>query len=130
MPELHIPDLFAGGRIIDWVVGLVALEAVALLAWRAATGRGPAPLALIGNLLAGMFLLLALRNALIGDSGVRIGLCLLGALGAHRADLAGRWDGSRARAPPAASRPPKSPTISNATISLRVQKSPNSRKKP
>ena len=42
---------------IDWVLALVAVESVALVAWRVATGRGPAPVALIFNLLAGAFLL-------------------------------------------------------------------------
>ena len=85
-------ELIAGGRAIDWILGLVALEAVLLIALRAFTGRGPAPLSFLGNLLSGAFLLLALRNALAGGSLLTIWLCLIGALIAHVADLFVRWE--------------------------------------
>jgi hypothetical protein len=111
-------ELLAGGRLIDWIIGLVALEALALLAWRAKSGRGPAPLALIGNLLAGAFLLLALRNALAGASATWIAFCLAAALAAHVADLIGRWSRDERDNAAAEARPRL-----NATISLRVQKS-------
>jgi hypothetical protein len=105
------------GRAIDWILGLVIVEGAALVALRALAGRGPASLPLLGNLLSGAFLLLALRNALAGGSPATIGLCLIASLVAHIADLVGRWEGlaSRVRAP--ARRPDM-----RATLSLRVSK--------
>jgi hypothetical protein len=87
-----VKELFLGGRVIDWIVALVALEALALLGWRHIFARGPAPLPLISNLLAGAFLLLALRNSLAGASAGWVALCLIAALVAHLADLRLRWD--------------------------------------
>jgi hypothetical protein len=108
-------DFFVGGRVIDVILALVAVEAVALLAWRRSTGRGPAPLSFLANVLAGAFLLLALREALRGESGSWIAICLVGALLAHVADLKLRWDALRIPAP----RAPRPPAM-KATISLRV----------
>ena len=116
-------QLFASGRIVDGIVALVFVEAAALLAWRAFRGAGPAPLALLGNLAAGLFLLLALRGALDGSSAAWIGLCLLGALIAHLADLLLRWESARADSSARAR-----PSL-NATISLRVPKTPDPRPK-
>ena len=50
-------DFFVGGRVIDVILALVAVEAVALSVWRASTGRGPPPLSFLANLLSGGFLL-------------------------------------------------------------------------
>jgi hypothetical protein len=111
-------EIFIDGRMIDIILALVAVEAVALLALRAVFGRGPAPAAFVGNLLAGVFLLLALRNALDGGSWTWMAICLLAALVAHLADLALRFERVEARA--------AAPNI-NATISLRV---PARRPKP
>lgn len=108
-------DFFVGGRVIDVILALVAVEAVALSVWRASTRRGPAPLSFLANLLSGGFLLLALREALRGESGSWIAICLLGALLAHCADLKLRWDAPRAPAPHA-----PAPPAMRATISLRV----------
>jgi len=110
---------FIDGRMIDIILALVVAEAVALLAFRAFFGRGPAPAAFVGNLLAGAFLLLALRNALDGGSWTWMAICLLAALVAHLADLALRFE----RVEPLRA---KGPNI-NATISLRV---PTRRPKP
>lgn len=83
--------LFADGRIVDLVLGLTLLEAVALVAYHRRTGRGVAPADLAGNLLAGVCLLLALRGALAGAWWGWIALCLSGSLVAHLADLRRRW---------------------------------------
>ena len=111
-------ELIAGGRAIDWILGLVALEAVLLIALRAFTGRGPAPLSFLGNLLSGAFLLLALRNALSGGSLLTIWLCLIGALIAHVADLFVRWEtpASSAAAASASVRTTLSLRVSNARV--------------
>ncbi|GJD94629.1 hypothetical protein [Methylobacterium iners] len=80
-------ELFASGRIIDLILVLVALEAVALLVWRSRSGGGPAPLPLLCNLAAGAALMLALRGALTGASWPVIAACLVGALLAHVTEL-------------------------------------------
>jgi hypothetical protein len=86
-------DFVLGPGAVDLILAGVALEAGAVLSWRAVSRRGPPPLALLSNLLAGAFLLLALRNALNGNSGAWIAVCLLAALGAHLADMRWRWRG-------------------------------------
>jgi hypothetical protein len=91
-------DFISDGRAIDLIVGLVVVEAFAVLGWRAITGRGPAPLAFVCNLIAGAFLLVALRNALTQSSPSSIGACLAAALVAHLADLRGRWPGGTSAA--------------------------------
>ena len=78
-------------RFVDIALALIALEAVALLAWRWSSGRGPEPRALVANLLAGASLLVAARGALTGASSLSIGAALAAALVAHIFDLAGRW---------------------------------------
>lgn len=80
---------FEGGRIVDVILALVAIEAVALVALRRVHGA-PLP-GLVANLLAGTFLLIALRCALAGLGWPWIALSLLAALGAHAADLAARF---------------------------------------
>jgi hypothetical protein len=96
-------------RAIDWIIALVAVEALAILALRA-SGRGPAALPFAANLLSGAFLLLALRGALGAASPAMIGLCLSGALIAHIADLFSRWEGSA------------HPSQMRATLTMRASK--------
>ena len=86
-----LADLISSGRIVDLMGAFVALEVAALLAWRARTGRGPAPAPLLANVGAGVSLMLALRAALTGASTAAIAAWLLAALGCHAADLALRW---------------------------------------
>lgn len=82
---------FASGRVADLVLGLLALEAVLLLAYHRRTGRGiPAPV-LLPNLLAGACLVLALRAALTGAHWGWTALALLAALAAHGLDLGMLW---------------------------------------
>jgi hypothetical protein len=85
-------ELFADGRALDLVIAFVAIEALAVLIWKRASGRGPATLPFVSNLLSGAFLLLASRNALAGASWIWIAPCLLAAFVAHVADLLGRWE--------------------------------------
>lgn len=89
-------ELFATGRIVDFILAAVALEAVALLALRRRSGRGPGPAALLPNLLAGAALLLALRLSMAGAAWPWLALCLSVALLAHLADVASRWRASSA----------------------------------
>jgi hypothetical protein len=85
--------LIAGGTAIDAILGLVVLEALALLALRRRTGRGPAPGELLCFLAAGFALLLALRAALGAWGAGAIAAALLAALAAHLGFLVLRWRG-------------------------------------
>jgi hypothetical protein len=84
-------ELFASGRLIDLILGLVLIEAAVLTGFHRLTGKGVAPRDLVGLLLAGSFLLLAVRAALVGAAWVWVGLWLTLALFAHLADLTMRW---------------------------------------
>jgi hypothetical protein len=79
-------DLFASGRVIDLILGLVVVEVAALALWRQ-FGAGPALGGLAANLASGGFLLLAVRAALVDASWQWVALALLGSLLAHLADL-------------------------------------------
>lgn len=82
---------FASGRIVDLVIGFVVVEAIALAAYRRATGKGIAGVDLVPNLVAGLLLMFALRLALVAAWWGWIALCLLLAGLAHGADLRRRW---------------------------------------
>lgn len=83
-------QLFASGRIADLVLLVLVLEGLAL-AVLGARGRRVPPLgAVLPFLVAGGFFALALRGALVGAAWPWIAAALLGALGAHLADLARR----------------------------------------
>jgi hypothetical protein len=84
-------DLFATGRIVDLILGLMALEAAALAAFHRMTGRGVPLAQLLTNMAAGACLLLALRAALTGAGWAMIAGALAAALMAHLVDLRSRW---------------------------------------
>lgn len=86
-------SLFASGRVVDLILGLIALEAVALAVYRSRTGRGLAVPRFAGFLLSGAFLMLALRAALVDAWWGWIALCLGASLVAHLVDLRQRWIG-------------------------------------
>lgn len=79
--------LVSSGRIVDFVLIVVVLEAGALLAYRVFTGRGLAPISIALMLLPGVCLLLALRAALTGASPAGVMMWLSLALVVHLADL-------------------------------------------
>jgi hypothetical protein len=83
-------ELFASGRIIDLILGLVVVEVMVLALWRRRFGTGPALGDLAANLASGGFLLLAVRAALVNAAWQWVALALLGSLLAHLADLYGR----------------------------------------
>jgi hypothetical protein len=86
-----VSGLFASGRIVDFVLLLVAAEAAAL-AWHSRrTGRGVPANEALAFLLSGACLLLALRAALAGRSWVWIAAPLAAAGVAHLVDLRLRW---------------------------------------
>jgi len=106
MPRLPDPmsELFASGRIVGFILAFMALEAVVLIVYRRRTGRGVAPGELVPNLLAGVFLLLALGGALSGAWWGWIALALAASLAAHLADLR-----RRARSTIGEGTPPRAP---------------------
>ena len=109
----------ASAAAIDWILALVGLEAAGVALFRVLTGRGPALLPFFATLLAGVFLLLALRSALAGSSATWVVVCLVAGLFAHLADLIVRWDAPTTRRPP----PDTGPRM-RATLSLRVSNAP------
>ena len=80
--------------VLDAILVAVPVEAVALAAFHARTGRGLPPGAFLANLAAGFCLLLAARFAVPAGSATfppAIALALTLALVAHVVDLASRW---------------------------------------
>lgn len=86
-------QLFLSGRIVDIIVALVVVEAMALALFHALTGRGLALRAVAANLAAGLLLMLALRAALVDAHWTWIAALLAAALLAHVADLGSRLAG-------------------------------------
>jgi hypothetical protein len=74
-------------------VALIALlvEAAALALYRTHTGRGPGVREILGVLLPGACLLLAMRSALASAGTQIVGFFLIAALLTHAADLRRRW---------------------------------------
>jgi hypothetical protein len=85
-----VKDLFASGHVVDFILVLIFLEAVFIAVFRGKTGRGVRLREVASSLLAGVFLLLALRCALVEERWPWIATWILAAAIAHLADLAGR----------------------------------------
>ena len=84
-------EWFASGRLVDLILALVVVEVIVLALYWRATRRG-VPLAdLLPNILAGAFLLLALRLSLGGFGWQPCCACLAAAGVAHLVDLRRRW---------------------------------------
>jgi hypothetical protein len=82
---------FADGSLPAIIAALVAIEAAVLwFLWRV-RGIGIAPRALVGSLVSGACLMLAVRAALIDAPWEHVAAWLLLSLVAHLADLALRW---------------------------------------
>ena len=87
------------GTAVDLILAVVGVEAIVLLSVYWVTGRGLAPLDVLGQLMAGVMLLAALRCALAGaDSRWTLGF-LAASFPAHVFDLVRRW--RRPNKPPA-----------------------------
>ena len=84
-------DWFAGPHWVDLVIAFSVFEGLALAMHFGLTGRGVAPAQFLANLLSGLCLMLALRNALAGAAWPWLLLCVLAAGLAHAADLWRRW---------------------------------------
>ncbi len=77
----------SSGHAIDLILVIVAVEVVLVRAWVRQQGRRLALHELIGPVGAGIFLMLALRTALVGGAPELIAGFLLGSLPAHLYDL-------------------------------------------
>jgi hypothetical protein len=84
-------ELFASGHLVDLILVVVVIEAVALLVCWHRARRGIAPFDLLPNLCAGAFLLLALRATLAGSGWMIASGCLAVAGLAHLIDICRRW---------------------------------------
>jgi hypothetical protein len=84
-------DLFASGRIIDGIIGLMLVETVVLLALQRFTGSGVTARALLPFMAAGVCLMLALRTALVDGDWILIAAFLMLAFVFHALDIALRW---------------------------------------
>ena len=88
---LDFSALLAGPRLIELIIAVTLLEGVALTAYHRTTGKGVAPKEFAANLLSGLCLMFALRNALLGQSGALTALFLSASGLIHAADLWRRW---------------------------------------
>jgi hypothetical protein len=83
-------QLFTSGRVVDLILALMLAEFLLLRLYARRKGFGIEALGLIGYLLSGAFLLLALRVALTGGGWISIAAFLLAAFTVHLVDLHGR----------------------------------------
>lgn len=84
-------DLLNGSGLIELIIAITLLEGVALTLYHRLTGKGVAPQDFAANLLSGLCLMLALRNALLGQSGGVTALFLSASGVIHASDLWRRW---------------------------------------
>jgi len=84
-------ELFHSGLVVDLILLLVAVEAIALLLLRRAWGRAPVVYDWLPNLASGACLLLALRASIAQAAWYWLALLLALSLVAHLADLARRF---------------------------------------
>lgn len=84
-------ELVASGRLIDLIIGFTVLEILALWLYHRATGRGVPLPAMLPNLMAGLFLMLAVRAATAQAAWPWVVLPLMGSGLAHVLDLRRRW---------------------------------------
>ncbi|MEO8281709.1 MAG: hypothetical protein ABI564_18565 [Ideonella sp.] len=84
-------DLSIAAPLIDLVIGVTLVEALALLLVHYFSGKGVAPLDFLANMVSGLCLMLALRSS-VRDAGVAwLALFLLAAGVAHGIDILMRW---------------------------------------
>ena len=84
-------EVVANGRLLDLVIGLTLLELAGLWLYHRLTGRGLSLTRLLPNLMAGLFLMLAVRAAMVQAHWIWIVLPLMASAVSHAADLRQRW---------------------------------------
>ena len=85
-------EFFSGTLLIDIVISVTLVEWGLLSWWRRRTGRGIPMSELRGTLLAGLYLMLALRASMMAAPWYVVALLLLAAGLSHAADLWRRWN--------------------------------------
>ena len=86
-----VNEFFAGPRLIELIIAITVFEGLALTAYHRLTSKGVAPKEFAANLLSGLCLMLALRNALLGQSPGVTALFLSASGLIHANDLWRRW---------------------------------------
>jgi hypothetical protein len=86
-----VNEFLAGPRLIELIIAITVFEGLALTAYQRITGKGVAPKDFAANLLSGLCLMFALRNALLGQSPGVTALFLSASGLIHASDLWRRW---------------------------------------
>jgi hypothetical protein len=86
-----VHEIFSGTLLIDIVITVTVIEWVLLSWWHRRTGRGIPMSELQGTLMAGFYLMLALRASMVSAPWYVVALLLLAAGLSHAADLWRRW---------------------------------------
>ena len=81
----------ASETFVDVALAITVLEVIVLWVLRRRSGRGLATRALLANVGAGLFLMLAVRAALVGAAWPWLAGLFAAAGASHVADLAMRW---------------------------------------
>ncbi|MBC7716352.1 MAG: hypothetical protein H7143_05405 [Pseudorhodobacter sp.] len=84
-------NLLSGSGLIDLIIAITVLEGVALTAYHRVTGKGVAPKEFTANLVSGLCLMFALRNALLCHSAGVTAIFLSASGLVHASDLWRRW---------------------------------------
>ena len=84
-------EIFSGTLLIDIVIAVTVIEWVLLSWWHRRTGRGIPMSELRATLLAGLYLMMALRASMVSAPWYVVALLLLAAGLSHVADLWRRW---------------------------------------
>ena len=92
-------------NLIDWILALVAAEALLIMGLRFYFGRGPKLISFLCTLVAGTCLLIGVRFALANPSSPWIGLWLSMSGLAHLADLSLRWQDDNTSLHPKSAQP-------------------------
>jgi hypothetical protein len=84
-------ELFANGYMVEIILAFTVLEGMVLWAYRYTTGHGLPLREFALNMVSGLFLMLALRQALLQAPWQTMATCLAASGIAHGADLVWRW---------------------------------------
>jgi RsiW-degrading membrane proteinase PrsW (M82 family) len=91
MSMADLQNLIVSGRVVDLVLAVMVVEALLLWFYHRSTGKGLTAVEIIITMLAGVFLLIAMRAALTGGDWTLIAMCLTASFAVHLTDLALRW---------------------------------------